>query len=105
MPPGTRRIVEIGARSIGVLNVDGQYHALMNVCPHHGAPLCEGVVKGTMQDSAPHEYQYGRHNEFIVCPWHGYEFELKTGECVGDRRLRLKKFDVVRRGDDIFVVA
>jgi nitrite reductase (NADH) small subunit len=41
----------------------------------------------------------------FVCPWHGYEFELKTGECVGDRLLRLKKFDVVRRGDDIFVVA
>ena len=41
----------------------------------------------------------------FVCPWHGYEFELKTGECVGDRRLRLKKFEVVRRGDDIFVVA
>ena len=41
----------------------------------------------------------------FVCPWHGYEYELKTGECVGDRRLKLKEYDVVRRGDDIFVVA
>jgi nitrite reductase/ring-hydroxylating ferredoxin subunit len=41
----------------------------------------------------------------FVCPWHGYEFELNSGECVGDRRLKLKKFEVVRRGEDIFVVA
>ena len=41
----------------------------------------------------------------FVCPWHGYEYDLKTGECVGDRRLKLKRFEVVHRGDDIFVIA
>ena len=41
----------------------------------------------------------------FVCPWHGYEYDLKTGECAADRRLKLKSFDVVRRGEDIFVVA
>ena len=41
----------------------------------------------------------------FVCPWHGYEYELETGQCVGDRKLKLKKFEVVRRGDDIYVVA
>ena len=41
----------------------------------------------------------------FVCPWHGYEYELTTGECVGDRRLKLRKYDVVQRGDDIYVVA
>ena len=39
----------------------------------------------------------------FVCPWHGYEYDIKTGECAADRRLRLKKYNVVRRGDDIFV--
>jgi nitrite reductase/ring-hydroxylating ferredoxin subunit len=106
MPPGTRRIVEIGARSIGVLNVDGQYHALMNVCPHHGAPLCEGVVKGTMQDSAPHEYQYGRHNEFIVCPWHGYEFELKSGRTLASvSRMRVRVYKVAVEDGDVVLYA
>ena len=36
----------------------------------------------------------------FVCPWHGYEYDLKTGECVGDRKLKLRKFEVVKRGDD-----
>jgi nitrite reductase/ring-hydroxylating ferredoxin subunit len=41
----------------------------------------------------------------FVCPWHGYEYDLKTGQCMGDSKLKLKRFDVVRRGDDIYVVA
>ena len=41
----------------------------------------------------------------FVCPWHGYEYDIKSGECVGDRRLKLKKFAVVQRGDDLYVVA
>lgn len=102
LPPGSRKIVEIDGRSIGVLNVDGRLHALMNSCPHHGAPLCEGVVKGTMADSAPHEYSYGHQNEFIACPWHGYEFRLDTGRPLLDLgRLRVRVYDVRAEGDDI----
>lgn len=82
LPAGSRKIVEIDGKSIGVLNVDGRYHALLNNCPHHGAPLCEGVVKGTMADTAPHEYSYGQQNEWITCPWHGYEFRLETGRAL-----------------------
>lgn len=102
LPAGSRKIVTIDGRSIGVLNVDGRLHALMNTCPHHGAPLCEGVVKGTMDDSAPHEYSYGHQNEFIVCPWHGYEFRLDTGRPLLDLgRLRVRVYDVRAEGDDI----
>lgn len=104
IPSGTRRIVEIGGRSIGVLNVDGTYHALMNNCPHHGAPLCEGVVKGTMEDSAPHEYHYGRHNQFIVCPWHGFEFTLETGRPLVDLgRMRVRTYEVAVEDGDVVV--
>jgi nitrite reductase/ring-hydroxylating ferredoxin subunit len=39
----------------------------------------------------------------FVCPWHGYEYDIKTGECAADRRLRLKKYKVVRKGDEIYV--
>ncbi len=95
LPSGSRKIVEIDGKSIGVLNVDGRYHALMNSCPHHGAPLCEGVVKGTMGDTAPHEYSYGQQNEWITCPWHGYEFRLATGRpLVKSERGRVRVYPV-----------
>lgn len=102
LPPGSRKIVEIDGRSIGILNVDGRLHALMNNCPHHGAPLCEGVVKGTMADTAPHEYSYGHQNEFIACPWHGYEFRLDTGRPLLDLgRLRVRVYDVRAQDGEI----
>jgi nitrite reductase/ring-hydroxylating ferredoxin subunit len=41
----------------------------------------------------------------FVCPWHGDEYDLQTGECAADRKLRLKSFDVVRRGEDVYVIA
>jgi nitrite reductase (NADH) small subunit len=106
LPPGGRRIVEIDGKSIGVLNVDGRYHALLNNCPHHGAPLCEGVVKGTMADTAPHEYSYGQQNEWITCPWHGYEFRLETGRAlVKTERGRVRVFSVaVDDGDVVLYV-
>jgi nitrite reductase/ring-hydroxylating ferredoxin subunit len=40
----------------------------------------------------------------LICPWHGYEYDLATGECVADRRRRLRRFDVVEKGDEIYVV-
>jgi nitrite reductase/ring-hydroxylating ferredoxin subunit len=106
IPRGDRRIVTVGGRSIGVLNVDGRFYALRNTCPHHGAPLCEGVVKGTMVASAAHEYSYVRHNEFIVCPWHGYEFTLATGRSlVEPEKTRVRTYEVAVEDGDVVLYA
>jgi Ferredoxin subunits of nitrite reductase and ring-hydroxylating dioxygenases len=105
-PYGDRRVVTIDGRSIGVLNVGGKFYALRNNCPHAGAPLCEGVVKGTMDDTPVHEYRYIRHNEFITCPWHGFEFELETGRSIVDpQKMRVRTYEVaVEDGDVVLYV-
>jgi nitrite reductase/ring-hydroxylating ferredoxin subunit len=93
--PGTRRIVTVGGRSIGVFNIRGQFYALRNRCPHQGAPLCLGRVKGTTLSSKPYEYVYGRDQEIIQCPWHGWEFEIATGRTYfNPHRMRVKTYDV-----------
>ncbi len=93
--PGTRKIVTVGGRSIGVFNVRGQFYALRNRCPHQGAPLCLGRVKGTTLSSKPYEYVYGRDQEIIQCPWHGWEFEIATGRTFfNPHRMRVKTYDV-----------
>ncbi len=106
---GDRRIVVAGREEIGVFFKDGAYFAYSNYCVHSGGPACEGIMINRVVDVIAEDRTYqgqvfGDEVHF-VCPWHGYEFELKTGQCVGDRRLRLKKYDVVQRGDDIYVVA
>lgn len=105
-PPDSRRIVEIGGRSVGVFNVDGRLFALRNICPHHGAPLCVGALEGRMLPSRPHEYEYGEENSVVRCPWHGYEFRLEDGRSVTDPTgLRVKAYEVVEEEDRLVVYA
>jgi nitrite reductase/ring-hydroxylating ferredoxin subunit len=107
-PDGDRRIVQHGAHDIGVFHWDGEFYAYANMCLHQGGPACEGLIMHQVEDViGPDKTWIGQKfsdsQVNFVCPWHGYEYDLKTGECAADRRLRLRKYNVVRRGDDIFV--
>jgi 3-phenylpropionate/trans-cinnamate dioxygenase ferredoxin subunit len=103
LPPGTRRIVEVGGRSIGVFNVGGEYLAVRNRCPHQGGPLCEGVTVGALTSDQPGEYDYARPGEIIRCPWHAWEFDLRTGASWFDpAHQRVRAYEVeVRAGADL----
>lgn len=95
LPPGSRKIVEVDGRSIGVFNVGGRFYALRNTCPHQGAPLCLGAIGGTMADSAPGEYTPARDGEILACPWHGWEFDITTGRSIfNPHRTRVRSYEV-----------
>jgi nitrite reductase/ring-hydroxylating ferredoxin subunit len=78
--PGERKLVTIKGREIGVFNVDGAFFALANRCPHAGGPMCEGRVVGLVRSSGPGTYSITRKGEFVRCPWHGWEFDIRTGQ-------------------------
>ena len=103
LPPGARKIVELEGRSIGVFNVNGTYVAVLNVCPHELAPVCRGRVGGTTLPSPPGEYHWGREGEILACPWHGWEFDLLTGDCLADEKKRLRRYPVTVEDDTVFV--
>jgi nitrite reductase/ring-hydroxylating ferredoxin subunit len=95
IPDGGRKIVTIEGRSIGVFNVDGDYFALRNRCPHQGAALCEGKLWGSLRADVPGSFDYDGSREILTCPWHGWEFHVRTGQSWCDpRRLRVRRFDV-----------
>ena len=107
---GDRRIVFIGDREIGVFRDKGQFFAYSNTCLHQAGPACEGMIIAKVEEKLrPDKTSAGlffsdteRH---FVCPWHGYEYDIKTGEFVGDRKQKLRAYKVVQRGDDVYVVA
>jgi 3-phenylpropionate/trans-cinnamate dioxygenase ferredoxin subunit len=100
IPPGQHRIVEVAGRSIGVFNVRGEFFALRNRCPHQGGPLCLGQVSGWVESSAPGEYDYSRRGEIVRCPWHGWEFDIRTGQSYFDpARVRVRRYDVTVEDD------
>ena len=92
LPPGSSRIVKIQGREIGLFNVDGHIYAVRNSCPHRAAPLGLGRLSGTTLPSSPYEYCYGREGLVLRCPWHGWEFDLATGEPLVKHGLRAKTY-------------
>ena len=100
LPPGTRKFLEIDGRPIAVFNIKGEYFGLLNRCPHQGASLCEGPLIGLAQSSTPGEIEYTKLGEIIRCPWHGWEFDIRTGQSWCDpSRVRARRYAVsVERG-------
>jgi nitrite reductase (NADH) small subunit len=103
IPAGGRKIVDIDGRSIGIFNVNGNFVAVLNVCPHELAPVCKGQVRGTTVPSMPGQYRWGREGEILACPWHGWEFDLLTGRALADKHKRLRLFPVTVREDTLYV--
>lgn len=101
LPVGERKIVKLEGRSIGVFNVNGTYYALRNICPHQGAPLCEGETSGLMFPSKPGEYIYGREGEIVRCPWHGWEFDITNGKSIfNPHKCWVRTYEVTVEGED-----
>lgn len=100
--PGQRKLVEVDGKSVGLFNVKGTLVAMLNVCPHELAPVCLGRVGGTTLPSPPGEYRWGREGEILACPWHGWEFDLLTGEALTDRR-HLRLYEVSIEGETVYV--
>lgn len=91
----------MAGRSIGIFNVGGEFYALRNQCPHAGGPLCEGVLSGFVHSEVPGEYSYLRRGEILRCPWHQWEFDVKTGQSWFDPvKTRVRAYEVTFESGD-----
>jgi nitrite reductase/ring-hydroxylating ferredoxin subunit len=95
IPPGARKLVQLNGRGVVVFNIRGEFFALSDQCPHKGASLSGGKLTGLVESDAPGDYTYSRAGEIVRCPWHGWEFDIRTGRSYCDpRRMRLMQFNV-----------
>ncbi len=101
--PGTSKLVKVAGREIGVFNISGSYYALLSRCPHKGAELCKGKIVRRVTSSEPGRYAVVPDSEMIRCPWHGWQYDLRTGQswCDSDN-VGLRKYAVsVESGEGI----
>jgi len=108
LPPGEVRILTVNDVEIGLFRQGDEYFAYKNVCPHQGGPACEGVRTPQIEDQFDAKGLFtgqclDENDMHIVCPWHGYEFHLKTGEHVRDANVRLKSYPVTVRDGGVYV--
>jgi 3-phenylpropionate/trans-cinnamate dioxygenase ferredoxin subunit len=80
IPPGSRKLVQVAGRAVVVFNVGGEFFALADRCPHKGGPLSKGHLTGLVLATEPGHYRYCRRGEIIRCPWHAWEFDIRTGK-------------------------
>lgn len=93
--PGTCKIVTVNGREIGVFHVNGEFFALINRCPHQGAALCRGAIVHKLVSPSPGNYSLAHDQPMLRCPWHCWEFDLRTGQswCDPDS-IRARTYDV-----------
>jgi nitrite reductase/ring-hydroxylating ferredoxin subunit len=68
---------------MAIFKAAGRLYGIQNICPHAGGQLCRGWIEGSQ----------------VVCPVHRYNFDLETGACTTDPRLRVKVFKLVQQGE------
>ncbi|MBM4138230.1 MAG: Rieske 2Fe-2S domain-containing protein [Nitrospira sp.] len=86
--PGHGVVAEIHGKTLAVFNVDGTFHAIDNTCVHRGGPLGEGETEGTV----------------VTCPWHGWQFDITTGECTKNPSAKVAVYQVKVEGSDVKVL-
>ncbi|MBI3651607.1 MAG: Rieske 2Fe-2S domain-containing protein [Acidobacteria bacterium] len=87
LPAGESMTVEVGGTCVALFNINGQFYALNNVCPHRGGPLSEGFVDPR--------------NLTVQCPWHGWIFRCDTGVSPVNAMAKVQKFEVKVEGDEL----
>jgi nitrite reductase (NADH) small subunit len=95
-PVDTHKVVKVKNREIGVFNIKGSLYALPNLCPHQVGPVCEGRVSGTLTANKDTNWDKAwiREGEIIACPWHGLEYDIKTGQCLAYADIKLRTYKV-----------
>ncbi|HUB76040.1 MAG TPA: Rieske 2Fe-2S domain-containing protein [Solirubrobacteraceae bacterium] len=81
--------------------------AYENLCPHLGGPVCDGKLARRIEVEIAANGEAIEHfsqtRVDLVCPWHGFEFDLASGVAIADPRYALRSFPIECRGDELYV--
>jgi len=102
---GSIKVLVVNGREIGVARLrNGELRAVMNRCPHKGAPICQGIISGVWNASAPGELEFDENRDVLVCPWHGFQYDLGTGtEVCWKGASRLRMYTIEEGDGEVFV--
>ncbi len=101
---GVPKTVEVAGRSVVLVRWGDEVHAMRNICPHQSTPLGLGSVRPKVVcGGRVGEMRHDPEQPLIVCPWHAWTFDLHTGECTVDRKLRVKVYPTRLDGDQVLI--
>lgn len=86
------QIVLLDGREVGIVRWDGEVYAVANLCVHQRGPLCRGTLASRLSASAPGSMELDDAAPVLACPWHGWEFDVRTGRAIWDRSYRVRTY-------------
>ena len=86
------RVIEVAQRQVGIVRWHGDFFAISNVCPHQGGPLCRGRLSARLAAVEPGNLVLDDSIPVIACPWHGWEFDVRTGRAILESAERVRTF-------------
>ena len=103
IPPGGNKVVGVDGRDIVIFHVNGEFFALLNRCPHAGAPLEKAACVARLTSPEPGIYQRSRVGELLRCAWHGWEFDMRNGQSYFDpKRVKIRSYPVaIESGEEL----
>lgn len=87
IPPGTGKELTLEGRITALFNVEGEFFAIDGICAHAGGPVGKGLLQGNI----------------VTCPWHGWQYDVRSGAHCLNETIRQKKFPVSVEGEEIFI--
>lgn len=84
---GCGKVVSVAGKPVALFNDEGSYYAIHNTCLHRGGPLGDGDLAGNV----------------VSCPWHGWEWDVHTGQCITNPQAKVARYEVKVEGDDVLV--
>jgi nitrite reductase/ring-hydroxylating ferredoxin subunit len=105
--PG-RKIIGFDRFEVAVFRLDGEFFAYLNQCPHMGGPVCQGKMLAKVEeviadDKTSKGMAFSKTRMHVVCPWHGFEFDIRTGQHPGNSRAKLRRMDVRVSDGDVLI--
>ena len=87
IPEDTGKLIEVSGQPVALFRIGDDVYAISAICPHQGGPLDEG----------------GLNDGIVTCPWHGWDFNVKTGACTFNSAIRVPVYKVKQKGEDVYV--
>jgi len=108
VPERGRLVIDIGGKTVGIFRFEGKLYAWENTCAHQGGPVCQGkIIPGVTEviepDGESRGLAFDESSLHIVCPWHGFEYDVRTGVHPGNPAARLNRVEVEEAPGGIYV--
>jgi 3-phenylpropionate/trans-cinnamate dioxygenase ferredoxin subunit len=98
-------IKKIDGMSVGAIKLNDEYKLVLNVCPHAHAEICRGKISNLLtSDISDKTVKYEKDEQVLICPWHRWEFNLKTGKSILNEKLKIRIFDYSIESDNLYLI-